>query len=76
MLSAILAPAAELVLMSVWHVWYYPRADWVLSNSDIIYTGFPTFVPFCYLFYTTWVVALTRAWKAYCYLEGNIDKDL
>lgn len=67
----VLAPLSELVLMHLFHVWYYPRADMILLSSDLIYGGLPSFVPFCYLFYTTWVVTLSRALKGWAKGEGN-----
>jgi heat shock protein 5 len=58
---ALVAPAAELVLLQIWPLWHYARPD-VL--------GFVSWVPWCYFFYTPAVSNLAR-----CVYVNSMEED-
>ncbi|GBF96871.1 hypothetical protein Rsub_09876 [Raphidocelis subcapitata] len=56
LICALGAPAAELVLMSVFHTWHYSRPDLDFGAAG----AFVSFVPCCYGGYVPQLAALTR----------------
>lgn len=53
-LVAVLAPISEVVLMKMFGVWHYPRGDIFIAGEP-----FPSWVFFCYFFYTPFVTHLS-----------------
>lgn len=59
-ICAVGAPAAELLLMGLLHLWHYPAADFYPDISG----GMLRWIPFCYFFYVPAVANLSRyLWK-------------
>lgn len=56
-LSALAAPAFELVLMHYFGVWHYPQGNLPASLDG---HGIPSWVPWCYFFYTPSIGSLSR----------------
>lgn len=56
------APAVELLLMSMLHLWHYPQGDlWSFAGE---WSGIPRWVPLCYFMYVPAVANYTRwLWK-------------
>ena len=59
--AGVAAPLIETVLIDPLHLWYYPRPDVLGLNS------FPSWVPFCYIFYHPFLFSLAR------YLQDKKD---
>jgi hypothetical protein len=59
--TAAAAPLAELLLMNLFGVWHYPRADFFLGALGDT-EGIVSWVPACYAGYSVWVGALARWW--------------
>ncbi|CAL5226963.1 g9848 [Coccomyxa viridis] len=58
-LCGLSAPASELLLMKLFHVWHYSRPDLIVGG-----VGLPSWVSCCYFFYTPWLANAARlAWK-------------
>ncbi|KAK9918242.1 hypothetical protein WJX75_002527 [Coccomyxa subellipsoidea] len=58
-LCGIGAPVSELVLMKYLGLWHYENPDLVVGG-----VGLPSWVPWCYFFYTAWLANVTRAlWR-------------
>lgn len=64
-LTAVAAPAAELVLMHYFGVWHYPQGNFPAALDG---NGIPSFVPLCYFFYTPALGSLSR------YLRNELMK--
>ena len=59
-LCAVAAPTSELVVMGLFKLWHYPHPDVLVGP-----TGIPSWVVFCYFFYTPAVGSLARlVWKS------------
>mmetsp|Transcript_6854 Transcript_6854/g.41797 ORF Transcript_6854/g.41797 Transcript_6854/m.41797 type:complete len:253 (-) Transcript_6854:2210-2968(-) len=56
-LVALLAPVSEVVLMKLFNLWHYPQGDISIAGET-----FPSWVFFCYFFYTPFVTLLS----SYC----------
>jgi hypothetical protein len=59
--AGVAAPLIETVLIDPLHLWHYPRPDVFGLN------GFPSWVPFCYIFYHPFLFSLAR------YLQDKKD---
>ena len=59
--TALAAPLTELVLMNLFGVWHYPRADFFLTALGDE-KGIVSWVPACYAGYSVWIGALARWW--------------
>ncbi|EIE24909.1 hypothetical protein COCSUDRAFT_62319 [Coccomyxa subellipsoidea C-169] len=58
-LCGIGAPTSELFLMKLLGLWHYEAPDLVVAG-----VGLPSWVPWCYFFYTAWLANAARAlWK-------------
>ncbi|CAK0786152.1 hypothetical protein CVIRNUC_009365 [Coccomyxa viridis] len=58
-LCGLAAPASELLLMKVFHVWHYAKPDVIVGG-----VGLPAWVSLCYFFYTPWLANAARfTWR-------------